>query len=1415
MLSSMIATSRPSRSDATPAYRGYRLQALYTLSRILEPGAAANLIFQPEGAEDLAVFDRTNHLIEAVQVKAYSTNLTLSSLSPHKADSFFYRVNALLCCMPALNIRIACFGEIGRDLLQAQVDGQERRRTAQRLSEYGFLSELQATTLLSQLELLPVKEANLQQGVFAALERLCTGVNPEPAFEMLNYWLYTCAESKQRITQQDVVERVNAIGRFLAERAAYHQEWFTSIIPIEDNTVATQDQTKLSHEFYRGISARYDHILANVDKPRLSKLNEIAQKFEEKPVVIVHGASGQGKTALAYRYLYEFFPNYWRFQVQLVESRQHALSIATALAGQANTLGIAISVYVDVSPNDIGWVELIKQLSLIKNIQVLVTVREEDFRRASISGVELQFSEVELQFEREEAQAIYQSLTETETPSRFLDFEDAWNRFGSGPLMEFVYLITQGDSLRERLLQQVRCIQDEIRAEQRSSTELDLLRLVSVAAAFEARLKVKDLVRFLGLAVPQRAFELLEKEYLLRRTDTGLLVEGLHPIRSSILVEILTDPTFFPWVESATVCLPLMNGSDIGGFLLYAFSRHPDELEPLLQALNLLQPDTWVAIAGVTRALIWLGIKEYVEANQLLIEDAYRFVNHGWAFVLNFDIANATLGSAESFLSTLEPLLEEDRRQQIEEFRNRQTDKSQVFVPVVIWLSQVQQTPRPPLLEIDWSNMAETLFWIGRLKIDRPVAVWLAPIDFDQAVETLPIETLADIALGLFYGYPTGYQSWLDRNQTQLIARFRQATQTIVWEDDGQTVRSHFAIKLYQPDISPSEIEAQSNLDARHLVNEAMERLGLFRKLFPNRQRYACRGYGHRIGAYVELHDETEKNIPIENFPLQWLVSVNSTFKSIAEQDFRPNTWQEYAQQVLILRQTVIRSLQQLQSALQQFFRKQATTQILGSSIPSNQWTHCKQLLTDAPSLPRCAFDEWGFVTDHLDRASSSEAPQLFAQQNLALEKYDAYSKAFREYTRTLFNYFNQAESVLIVNPYLRDRTNTRAREIADQANTRNDARLSVLNLGDALKALPNLQQQYRRLLSHFVSSNQLNALETQEQRILQEIWCLWYFFAFRPNHQLQNASQECTKRFNNKVREVRNSIRREIQAISSEALQVSLLAKTPLWEGDTTLWLAIDGADTAEVLNFAEHVVTAIRRAIGRVENTELRHYAITFSWAYVAIVPRVRGRSLNGTAWRFSSILFSVESSSSQLGWWNFVPVPIPPATCAELSLLTWSSLRLETANKLLALVSELALLVAHMRDFERLPELDELGHQQIQPYLQQLTIPISQILEAALETEVAMASAFNELSQSQQIDRPNLITSMEHLIDLHRLILPTAEAQPEGRIEAHLDLAEVAEWADRLQEVQLRCFLLYSSWVSDVLAIDIIDIAALPSR
>ena len=314
-------------SGASASYRGYRLQTLYILRRMLDVSDNENLIFQPEGKEDLAVYDTDHNLIEVVQVKALGSELSLSSFSPPKPNSFFYRAADLLKENSNLNITVVSFGKIGAELLRSiETEGDERKRVTEKLSNYGLLSKTEAETLLSTLQIIPLNETDVKEDLDASFKGGFTGIDPGSAFEILMFWLYFCAENKTEITKKILIDKLNNIGTFFAARSSYYKEWFTSIVPIEDRKILENDKAVLSQEFYEGISAKYEHILANLDILRPKKIHKIAEKFELSKVVIIHGASGQGKTTLAYRFLREFYPEFWRFQVQLVENRQHALS---------------------------------------------------------------------------------------------------------------------------------------------------------------------------------------------------------------------------------------------------------------------------------------------------------------------------------------------------------------------------------------------------------------------------------------------------------------------------------------------------------------------------------------------------------------------------------------------------------------------------------------------------------------------------------------------------------------------------------------------------------------------------------------------------------------------------------------------------------------------------------------------------------------------------------------------------------------------------------------------------------------------------------------------------------------------------------------------------------------------------------
>lgn len=501
-----------SLSGAKAALEGYRKQALYTLACILQPNGQS-LVFQPEGTEDLAVY-RGHQMLRTIQVKAYSDNLTLSSFTPGKPGSFFHRVTDHAVDND-LEIKVVSFGPIGAEIDGAwSGDKQHCASVRAKLLDYKFSNE-QVDTLFKRLQWQKVDEESLQRRVFDFLRDSAAGGDPETAFDLLTIWVYFAAEKRQRITYSELIDKINAIGTYNAERAAYHQEWGKSIIPIKDAPVDFDRKEQLAREFYKGISTRYSHILAGFDVSRHDKLNAIEQAFSTGDrVVIVHGASGQGKTTLALRFLHDYVPEQWRYSIRYLQDKNQIAQVANALAGHLRVVNAPLYLHLDVSPRDHEWPELVKNLLDEKNIRLLITIREEDLARNTISDAELGFPKtIRLVFNESEACTIYERLLEQDATAPFPSFGDAWGRFGGeGPLLEFVYFITQAESLKERLHNQVLRLREDVRTSKLFPEELAFMRVCAVASAFEARVDVASLAAELKLKDPVRTLQRLDEE---------------------------------------------------------------------------------------------------------------------------------------------------------------------------------------------------------------------------------------------------------------------------------------------------------------------------------------------------------------------------------------------------------------------------------------------------------------------------------------------------------------------------------------------------------------------------------------------------------------------------------------------------------------------------------------------------------------------------------------------------------------------------------------------------------------------------------------------------------------------------------------------------------------------------------------
>ena len=1389
------------KSGATAAFRGYRLQTLYILSRLIDV-EDQDLLFRPEGKEDLDIYTSDGQLLETVQVKAYSANLTLSNLTSEPNDSFFDRSLHNRKDFPNSTIRIVSFGPVGPEMEQAwSSNGRERKQVHRKLTEDGYTQQDIADLLSIQLD--KIDEAELERKVFAFLQTTLTGGDPPNAFDLLMYWVCRVSERREQISYSDVIDKLTNVGRYLEARSAYYDEWFTSILPLTDTLDSVEvDPQRLAQEFNQGVDARYEHILAGLDAVRSEKLAEIQRKFESSNVVIVHGASGQGKSTLAFRYLHEYTPNVWRFYVRSWEDSNHILRVANALSGHAKATDLPCIVYIDVSPSDQEWPILVRELSHLSKFNVLVTIREEDWRRATGYRAHFESEELELSFDREEAENLYGQLKE-HTP-HYLSFDDAWAGFGgTGPLLEFVYFLTQKETLKSRIESQIRKLQDRVCDRKLDANELHLLRLVSVASAYEAKLDLKAVVEHLGLIESARTIDLFTKEYLIRVDERGSTVTGLHSVRSNIMLESLLDDVLSSWESAAEECLPLLLETDLEIFLLHAFSRRRTEATALLEELGNSYPKSWIGVAGILRALLWLGVHDYTESNRALIDEVISERGPGWYLILDSDLTEIAPDAISNIWYNLPDFDGKDRLlEYVESVRARQAPKDEAFVHARDWLQNSDLTGIAPSIPQEFTALAEVLFWLNHLQISQDFLLIFEKIDLARIVEELPIDTLADLIYALHFALGDRFDSVVQEHRAQVESRFKRETNTFSLEDDGATVRASFF-----PDSSYAigqEEHGNEDTESSTLHEETRYRVDLLRKLLPNRQKYGSKGYGHRLGILSPEYDETEKSIDVSNFYPQWAQRINVHFRTLGNYPYRPDDWEEHARQIWGLRQKLLAWLIQLRRASNTFFRRETSVKLYGGLLSDSEWKSCDQLTKSRPLLPKGTADEWGFADESLAQMSGGDSGDIdvskLYEQSLALTKHKAYIDVLHKYLSHLSNFMTQGLHVMVLNPNLGRAaagTEEEILRIASENGIKSDQeRLSTWNLHDSFVALKQLQIEFRNRFCRFIPAADLDRLEKKENKLIREIWPVWYQFAHYPRNIKQNASKEFVKERDETLKRVRRGVKQRLKAIKHEGFS-AYEARTELqYKGESIPCVLLDITDPSMYWQAIQETIVALQQALHTDSNKSLRYYVIQFWLKHIAVVPLIRGRALSRSAFVFPTFALQSGSALEKPYWYTLQEVSDEDWT--RLNVSFWDR---EQFQPVIGFTEDIVFLSLHASQIGDLcrfsDERDGYDSEVIDNYLQAKSENITEYLQRVYDVGGELLSQLS----CPHIDfekRPSLGEAYNILIHICQEVKPAENHDS----STPMTVDEIKEWSVRLEQLWEYTEHFKLLWITDVL-------------
>ncbi|TWU29925.1 hypothetical protein [Bythopirellula polymerisocia] len=1414
--------------DPTPTYRGYRRQALYALFRLFDDGLPEGSVIQPEGNEDLAVFDAAGSLVEIVQVKDHSDNLAASSFKP----SFYERIAPHCAAGSSTIVRIASFGPIGPDLQNAvsgDATAQARvlktltktRTREQKLADgktkthtIPGLPQADAKNIIDHVELTPVAEDVLTGAVVSALTKTITGVDAQHAFDFLMWWLLTSSESQLRIDRSRAIAKVGRIGKFLSQRAAYHDEWYTSIVPIGPSDNAGGDKRVLAEEYYRGGRVRFDHIHSDLDVPRDRFLREIHTAFTRQNVVVVHSASGQGKTTLAYRYVKEFAPSDFRLEVLTSSNLKHARRLALALIGHAETVEVPTLVYLDVRPGDSYWSEVVRELASVVGIRVLVTIREEDWTRARISPADFSFAEVPLSFEKEEAEPIYRRLEALADPSRHLDFDDAWNQFGvRKTLFEFAYYITQEESLADRISSQIEALQDAVIRGERGESELELLRLVAVASAYEARLDLAKLLDCCELVAPQRTIERFNDEYLIRVSEEGSHVEGFHSIRSEIIANKLTDPAACPWAEAASRALPLIVEDDLESFLLCAFSRNPDSSKVLTAALDEFRPKTWIGVHGVAASLMWNGIKEYSEQNIELLDEVVQKVSSGWYAILDWDLGQVLGKEGFRLFESLEHISDEAAKaaDYARSVKVRQSDKGNVFLGLRNWLSSFTKPPSPPEDMQNLIAMGELVFWLGHLQIESSLCEAITGDVIDTALNELHVYLLGEFIRGIRTCDPETYCEWLKSHREDLVTHLRSEAAIAELDETDDAVVAHYAIDIDRQSTVLRTRGNRSRASEATIHDLTIERVELLSNLFAGKKRYGAVGYGHRMSLVTQSSDEAEKpGVLAKNLHATWPPRFNALARGHVERRFRPNSWADYFQSLQKMRESVLAAIVDLRQAIPSLAKPPPAGGGVALQNPT-KWDKCRKELNGQFLLPKVAVDEWGFVTE----TSSGDATDSRSERYSGSQRFSPVRKAVSEYTRTVGNFMSQVLDCMVLVPYLRNAESQSAKNnLLAKASTlginEHSIRLSVINGVDACAAVDQLQRATRTVFGDAKLPGADSVFCERERRAIMTTITAWCIFI--DGIPAENGGKSNKRSRPRKIKprkptgvgdllvQTRNRLKNSLQALRKEGIEARILSETVPWNGMPTLWISYNTNHPLATLNAVERMWHQLVGAFRPDREKIVRVKAFDLLWSAIILVPLVGGKSLERQVLpHFKAVTYS-EPPDLQESPWRLQPENTPEDVWPRLGLEHWDAQpSWAQFDHFAAAYGLLFHHVDHMADFNRLPDdLDELGLSILQSFLDHETTRAQPVLQEVFDTCAEVLNAFPEIDDVVIEVRPNIHLCMQLIVDMKDAIMPTADFHE----QAKLSIEEVVDWRDRLFAGMQQFGVARYLWISDSL-------------
>ena len=1029
-----------SRFHGATNIHGIRYQILYSILRAFElyenETQAASITL--EGIEDVDVeVVGLRILNEYIQVKSSSKHWTWSNLKSYDnkrgpIQNFIdaYRVdsdsNFLLVFDFELKNEIE---KISQFNCLPEKEKEELKKKFRELCRVFGGTNSEADAILNKLKIVSISEEETVKSLRKILsETYGLGSNiVEYYIKIFISTFLKWAEERKKVLRKDL-EEIRVSIQESVEREEDYQAYGRGLI----DRISWEPDARID-DFFEGKNSRPGHIVCGADVRRDKWIERIGNAFASSNVCVLRSSSGQGKSALLYRYAYENWPSESTYILQVLETNEQVEKVKNYLKFR-KIIQLPILLLIDNAGfRTPYWPQIAQECSSL-GFKILLSIRNEDWYRYSkenLTHIEI----VEPTFDLIEAKEVYNRFKEKGKIARTVESPEwAYEKIGDSRLfIEYIYLITHGQMLEERLRDQIR----QIRNLSEDAHKIELIRRISLADTLGVPIIIDKLLEVVSVQDdPQDILLSLSDEYISINSETA---SGLHWVRSNHLVKILHNK-YPPMAKTALSIIESVPSPNISTLISNALTTKEIDNDIFLEGLaeKCIDADLdkiFVFLEGIYEA----GEHLLYERNINLFEEAFNLQGSSSVHLLSWEFSPLS----KNFLSKVSNISNNNKNiQYINDIASKFIKEPRGLNLCHDFLTKIVPTINEKRL-VNQQKIGRFLNWCSLSNVK--VTIWESIKDItieNKEIFNSNLDSFADFSLGLYRYDEEMYVKWFQKYKDEIVGYLLLQTNCtrILIEDK----------KLYIEFIVNQSADASK---------QAITRLEVLRAILPFCEKYQSKGIWILPFELVPFYDSSIKGILEENLPIKSDVQKNVVWNNIVESHYCLTSLYEYEKVWYDFRVNNLKFIKEISKLFKAFIEGRFKTRIIGYEELKYK---LEDFFKDFPTLSNEFKDN--FSEDLWNQLTREKS--LFTNEEYPLKKwYFGFKRFFKQIT----TYIDKKDNKI--------------------------GKLAVHNLKDTLKYLKGTHKTFESFFNvsyDYFNAKSLDEEELKAYNLLADLLNLW-----------------------------------------------------------------------------------------------------------------------------------------------------------------------------------------------------------------------------------------------------------------------------------------------------------------------------------